>query len=87
MYIPLNEDTKKKKSIPLKDPAVKTKIDLIKNPQGDLGNENVNMDLTEEIEILHRRLEAQIQLNQVLWGRLMEKESEIINLKTTLNMQ
>lgn len=87
MYIPLNEDTKKKKPIPLKDPAVKTKIDLIKNPQDDLDNENVNMDPIEEIEVLHRRLEAQIQLNQVLWGRLMEKESEIINLKTTLNMQ
>ena len=87
MYIPLNEDTKKKKSTPLKDTSVKTKIDLIKNPQDDPRDENINMDPIEEIEVLHRRLEAQIQLNQVLWGRLMEKESEIINLKTTLNMQ
>ena len=38
------------------------------------------------VEFLNKADFSEVQLNQVLWGRLMEKESEIISLKTTLNM-
>lgn len=100
MYIPVtNNDKKKSKNLnhekenatSMKDVHISERNrELVPDDIDDL-NEMEGLDeemsLIKKNRILERRLDAEVQLNQVLWGRLMEKESEIISLKAALNMQ
>lgn len=100
MYIPVTNDNKKKtKNMNHeKENVTSMKNVHISERNRELAPDNIEdlnemesldeeMSLIKKNRFLERRLDAEVQLNQVLWGRLMEKESEIISLKATLNMQ
>lgn len=86
MYIPLNTNDKEKieKTKAAEDQGNKNPFDGLDPDVKEITEDDF---FRKKISYLEKSLEAEVQLNQVLWGRLMDKESEIISLKTALSVK